>query len=1153
MRLRRLDLTRYGKFTDHTIDFGERVNGEPDLHIVYGPNEAGKSTALNGFLDLLFGIELHSRYGFLHPYPTMRIGGCLELSVGPRELVRIKRPMPTLRDVRNEPVAEGLILGDLGGLDRNSYRTMFSLDDDTLEAGGKSILASNGELGQLLFSASAGLSELSKTLLDLRLETEGFTKPNARSGELQQLKTVLVTLKQDRDAVDTLASEYNRLAAARDTAASQYKGALTEQAEAKAGLETVQRLLAALPRMAALGQLRERLSAFAGLPEAPPGWLTELPALQSAENRHHSESELAKSEVKRLSEELEAVVVDERALRLVGDLDRLTVLRARHLTADLDLPIRRRELASASGEVDGILARLGCANDPEPTRLLLNAVQSAALNSLIVSRSGVQERVTAANDELSQALNELTEARRALQEAPGPTSDRPLVPLKAAMTALREGNHEIRRREATRRETEYVELLATRLAALVPWQGTVEALVSLTVPDATTVEAWSKEAQRIETQIALRSGDVERLEAETVRRTAELEAIGTTAGLLSDQEAAEIRRAREAAWAEHRRVLDPVTADAFEGALRRDDIVSSARLGHERDLVTLHETAKILAIQRAEAERARTLLDEAITQRNRLTDGLSHAVAELSQEVSMVSPAWLQGWIARREKALEAWGVLRQIRFEICAIETEAAVLRDRLADALQHAAIAIDPHIGIDALTTAGQVAIDQEAHTLSLRKAVADCEREVRKRERAMQSASTADTTWLANWRAACSACWLGANAADLPFEAVREMLTAAAELGRALRTQTDLAGRIRAMDDDQVAFGRELERLLRELDIGPGQHSGVELAQVVADHVQEAGRAAEEKRRLRGLLSDAEDKQRQVEADALIHTRRIGEMMEFMQAGSLIELAGRLRDAEQKADLERQVAQAERDIPGALRVNSLADAEALLADKAGSELELEQAKLASQLENLEHRSRELFAASKQAADRIAAVGGDDAVARIEERRRTTLLVIEDKARNYLRLRIGIAAAERALRAYRDQHRSSMMQRASDAFRIISRGAYRGLGTQPDKDGDILIALNADGGSKLAIELSKGTRFQLYFALRAAGYEEFAKLRPPVPFIADDIVETFDEPRTEETLRVFEEMARLGQVIYLTHHDHVRAMAERIVPSVRIHRLAA
>ena len=45
MRLRRLDLTRYGKFTGHSLDFGERKPGAPDFHIVYGLNEAGKSTA----------------------------------------------------------------------------------------------------------------------------------------------------------------------------------------------------------------------------------------------------------------------------------------------------------------------------------------------------------------------------------------------------------------------------------------------------------------------------------------------------------------------------------------------------------------------------------------------------------------------------------------------------------------------------------------------------------------------------------------------------------------------------------------------------------------------------------------------------------------------------------------------------------------------------------------------------------------------------------------------------------------------------------------------------------------------------------------------------------------------------------------------------
>ena len=76
---------------------------------------------------------------------------------------------------------------------------------------------------------------------------------------------------------------------------------------------------------------------------------------------------------------------------------------------------------------------------------------------------------------------------------------------------------------------------------------------------------------------------------------------------------------------------------------------------------------------------------------------------------------------------------------------------------------------------------------------------------------------------------------------------------------------------------------------------------------------------------------------------------------------------------------------------------------------------------------------------------------MAKIEERRRTILLEIEEGALRYLKLRAGIAAAEQAPRVYRDRHRSSTMARASEAFQTISRGAYRGLATQPEKESEI------------------------------------------------------------------------------------------------------
>src|SRR5208283_321451 len=156
------------------------------------------------------------------------------------------------------------------------------------------------------------------------------------------------------------------------------------------------------------------------------------------------------------------------------------------------------------------------------------------------------------------------------------------------------------------------------------------------------------------------------------------------------------------------------------------------------------------------------------------------------------------------------------------------------------------------------------------------------------------------------------------------------------------------------------------------------------------------------------------------------------------------------------------------------------------------------------------------------LSAVGGDDAVARIEEKRRTILEEIKEGAWRYLTLRAGVAGAEQALKLYRDRHRGAMMERASKAFSEISRGAYRGLTAEPNGESETLIALGADGGSKAAEQLSKGARFQLYLALRVAGYHELAKVRRPAPFIADDIMETFDHFRAEEALRLFADMGR-------------------------------
>ena len=49
-----------------------------------------------------------------------------------------------------------------------------------------------------------------------------------------------------------------------------------------------------------------------------------------------------------------------------------------------------------------------------------------------------------------------------------------------------------------------------------------------------------------------------------------------------------------------------------------------------------------------------------------------------------------------------------------------------------------------------------------------------------------------------------------------------------------------------------------------------------------------------------------------------------------------------------------------------------------------------------------------------------------------------------------------------------------------------------------------------------------------------------------------TFDHFRAEEALRLFADMGRVGQVVYLTHHLHLTELARKVCPEARVHELA-
>ncbi|AVO45833.1 AAA family ATPase [Phreatobacter cathodiphilus] len=1160
MRLQRLDLVRYGRFTDRAIDFGPKPAEGPDLHIVYGPNEAGKSTSLNGYLDVLFGIQEQSRYAFLHPYASMEVGAVLDVDGAVHEVRRIKQRSNSLRDLRGEPLPPALLAAPLGGLTRDGYRMMFSLDDETLELGGEAILDSQGDIGELLFSASSGLADLSRKLDAVSAEADGIFRKRASTTRIAALKRRLTELKASRDEIDVQASEHARLAEALARADEAYAAAARDLGIARARADELARILRALPLRAERDRLLVELEPLAGLPRPPAHWSADMPALRAREAELSARARGLDAQIAALAEELDRPQ-PEAALHPLGDrLARLAEATARYRTAAEDLPKRRRALAEADRELAATAAALGRPGEADPAALALPAALMGQLRDLIEQQSGVAAGLASAAREVDDAREALLRAEdehRRLVQAGTALAPEAVAALETALAPLRQGDLAAREAMLEREADKDRRALEAALTTLRPWTGEPAVLAALAMPEPAEIAAWRRSAAELEAEAARCRRQAQSLTAERDQAAAARDALRSAAGLVDDAAAMALRAERETAWAAHLGDLGRQTAAAFEAAMRAADAVADARAAHADRLAEMRTHAVTVSTRQAALDRETEALaaaDGALAALRR-TVRARHPVPEALPEDAPLA-AWLDAaerWAARRGAALEAHDRLQEAETRLAAARAEQDTARRGLSQALS--AIGLTPGaFPLPALVQAAEAALKANAERARQAEAAADAmrdrQRDLDTRTRRAEAARAAMQTWADAWEAALAATWFADRGGSTG--AVRAILDLAGGLPAALKARDDIAHRIAAMEEDCRSFVTELGLIHQALGEPFEEPAALAAAEMLMRRHEQARIEETMRREMHGKLAGLREERQALQAEVWAHEAERDARLTFFGVDDLVAVGTCLQTCARRDALAGRAKDLADRIAGEMRASGIEEALERLDRLDAEALATEAAEIEATLDRTEAQARDLYAAKSLAAERLQAIGGDDAVARIEAERRVVILEIEDLALRFLRLRAGRMLVDQALTAYRDRHRSSMMQRASEAFRLITREAYLGLTTRADKDREVLIALSRDGGSKAAQDLSKGTRFQLYLALRLAGYEEFAAVRPPVPFIADDIMETFDEMRSEEAFRLFGRMGAIGQVIYFTHHRHLCDIAARVVPGVRIHDLA-
>ena len=1132
------------------------------MHVVYGPNESGKSTALAGFLDLLFAFEHRSPYGFTHGYEAMQVEADLNIEGTTRHFVRVRRREGSLLDGSGSPVSDGVITNALGGMNRETYRAMFSLDDDTLEAGGEEILRSEGDLGRLLFGTGAGLVELSRTLNRLRDAAQGFHITRSRSTELHSLRLQLEDLDQQKKGLDTAASAFARLVADRDAATTAYDEAMASRAKLEADREDTLRRIDGLRRLAEISPLRAELADLLALPEVPRVWFTLIDDLIAEVPRLNERIKGLRNQEQELSEEREALLLDNAILELEDRLGQLDRTRARYVTAEDDLPRRRASLAEHENTITVVVRRLGKAPNTDPRSLIVPAGTIGVLNELIERRSGIEERLRASAQEMDTAKAALLTAADVSKEAAekAGVDDNAAQHLHDMIDKIQSDDFATRLTLHTARHQSLQAELDGQFAELHPWSGEADALARVHVPEQEELQNWSTildEAARDIERIRL---DISRHLTERHRLSALIDRRGTETGVIGDEAAERVRTLRNDAWTQHRALLDNESADRFEGRLKEDDAATASRIAQATALAELRQATESLRNVEADIERSDAELTLAQGKQQGVMDRIVSAVATMSctgvQDMPRdITLPKLMGWMERRAEILDTLAQMHRESGEIVRAQQEAVQYRERLAGAL---AAARHPHDADTELETLVKSARQEMALRTERRAALTaatqrldQTKAELSRRDQDARRAAGDDAAWCDDWTAALSGCWLAPIDPVPTTSAVRRILEDVVVLNTTLSKHNEMRDRVHRMERDQTAHAQEVKSLIEKLGgVFDSQHPvahGDGLKARIATAI--ANRTTRE-----GLNKKIGDLSREIATfeSGLAELQAVAtEMFETFGVDSLRAANERLQKAARRDTLRSDLSKREASLVEAMKAASLDEAEAAITNASPDELDRQIVEFEARSADATKRTQELYHTLESAKERVNAIGGDGVVARLEGKRRTCLVDIQERAHDYVRTAIGIEAAEQALRAYSDEHRTSMLERASDAFRTISRGAYSRLDVQLTEKGEVLIGIPAGGGAKIASQMSKGARFQLYLSLRVAGYLEFVDLHGTVPFIADDILETSDDLRAREAFHLFAEMAKVGQVIYLGHHRHLCGIAQDVCPAVSIHEL--
>lgn len=1146
MKLKQIHINQFGHFSECEMAFPSE-----GLQVIYGPNEAGKTTLLQFLRGWLFDFPARTPYDFK---AGNEIAGVGTLTLSDGRLIELRRRKGTKNKVSVKIDGQDSGLDEvgfqrlIGNANRSLFESIFAFGLDQLSQGEESL--KHESLQSALFGGGLGSSASpEKILQELERQAAELFSPIARKPSINQLLAELKELAPQIKAKSLRSEDYlkcRRQVTEADERAAELQQAVDQLRREHGRLE---KLCRAHQKWAELQQCRSDrapLSVPASLPADARARYASL-----SERLQASDNDLARhtATISGLERDLHSLRLDPRAVSYRAEIRACLELKQSFLEAKADLPKLKAEHAASRQQIDRELNELrpGWTHD-DLKNFIVDVATRAEIDRLIEEdrlRETNQAELRAKREQLSAQLRQ----DRADLSAVGEPRD--VASLIAVLADAATYNSDVKVLEKQAIEVTKIErLLATQLKKLTPPMPTdLSEPHLLPVPRVATVKQFETDFADLREQLRTTTDSLHQDESERSDIQDKLDELTSRGAVpsLSDRDAA--RQRRDSNWSTIRKRLieesdtawfgiNPKSlSDSFENSVRDADAIA------DRIYVNAEAVAR-----REEWRRQFDQLTVRINQRGERIAELKQQEADLRQRWFAVwqpcgfeplDPEAMRPWVTDHETVCETIAKHDEILAESALLQKQVAVFESRLRAACGDGEIPV--------LLVRAQQAVDeakeQQRRSKELNRDIKRLEPQLQECDVDLQAVSDRQEAWTKAWQSVLNQLRLPD---DLDTELTRTVI------GRLHGTRVMLdglpqeEGRLAAMQARLDEFEARVRPLCEAMAPDLLRDTPELAVEKLSDQLDSANEAQKQHDQLCRERDNNVDQRRIVEdrISKLLAEREA--LFAAAHAQSEIEFFDAVGRAEKVRQLDADLEQRTHEIDLIRAGEDREEFERMLSQLEPDVLDGQRRDLADRLHAAEQQKRDADGAAAVAKNELVRLDGSGEAAILTDqlsRKRSRLAGEVDR---YVPLVFARHLLSEAVRRFERENQPEMIATVSRLITQMTAGRYTEFDrTTGDTQG--ILVRRYDGVERTPDQLSSGTREQLYLAIRLAYVLHYCRQNEPLPIVMDDVLVNFDDGRVRQTLATLAEVAKSVQILFFTCHPHMVGLAREVVPNLQ------